>query len=73
MTWLGGFSGSTPPQSLNVRARRPKATARARWMGKVGYRYDYPGGENWIAEQLEFLRSLGISVVTVSPGNLTRH
>lgn len=61
--------------------RAHKATeshlSRARWIGKVGYRYlpadDYPGGENSMTEQLEFLRSLGIPVVTVSPGNTTRH
>ena len=32
-------------------------------MSEVGYRYlaagDYPGGEDLLAEQLEFLRSLG--------------
>ena len=40
---------------------------RARWMTKVGYRHllagDYPGAERRMAEDLEFLRSLGIPIV----------
>ena len=45
-------------------------------MSEVGYRYfltgEYPGGENRLARDIEFLQSLGIPVVTVSPGNRTR-
>ena len=51
--------------------------ARARWMGEVGYRFlvtgNYPGAERRRAEDLEFLRSLGVPVVPISPGNTTRH
>ena len=46
-------------------------------MTEVRYRFlvagDYPGTERRMAEDLEFLRSLGIPVVSVSPGNTTRH
>lgn len=42
--------------------------ARAIWMTKVGYRYlaagHYPGAEREQAEQIEFLRSLGIQVLS---------
>ena len=41
--------------------------ARAVWMTEVGYRYlaagQYPGSERHLAEQIEFLRSLGIRVL----------
>ena len=67
------------PDAEPERARKAVEShlARARWMGEVGYRYllagDYPGGGDCLAEDLEFLRSLGIHVVPVSPGNTTRH
>ena len=67
------------PAAEPERARKAVEShlARARWMSKVGYRYlvagDYPGGENLLAEQIEFLRSLGIPVVPISPGNTSRH
>ena len=49
--------------------------ARARWMTEVGYRYlaagQYPGAERELAEQLDFLRSLGIRIVP--PDGRTGH
>ncbi len=61
---LGIDSGAEPQRA---RKALESHLARARWMTTVGYRYllagDYPGAERRMAEDLEFLRPLGIPVV----------
>ena len=67
-TWPSGILGIDPAAEPD-RARHAVEShlARARWMTEVGYCYraagDYPGGENRMAEQLEFLQSLAIPIV----------
>ena len=57
------------PTAEPERARKAVKShmSRARWMGEVGYRYlvsgDYPGRERRMAEDVKFLRSLGIPIV----------